>query len=155
MRDNLRSYSSLSSLIVTVQNALPDWIILALSTNEFEGEPFHIKINEIFIPLSYDNPVVTINDLIDHLHCYSRYEKGLTIFPSAKIFTRHDYVKLEASVLYEILSNLADTPLAIFISKVEWYVDVSGSGPFFPLSNISASEFLDYVADIVWGRRIY
>jgi len=147
---------SLSGLIATVQQNLPDWMIISISSIEFsDGEHFHLKINDIFVPLNYDNPSEKLNDLIDHLHCYARYEVGSTIFDAATAFSHRDYINIKAELFHEILSNLADIPVAIFISKNYWYVDVSGSGSFFPLNATSASDFLDYVGDIVWGFRVY
>jgi hypothetical protein len=140
----------LSDLIRQVQYALPDWLTITISSIEgTEGsEHFHIKLNEIFIPLDYSEPSTKVNDLIDHLHCYVRYESGATVFDPAKAFTNKDYFKLEPFVLHEILSNLADTPVTIFISKSEWFVDILNCGFFYPLKNVSASEFLDYINDL-------
>jgi hypothetical protein len=69
-------------------------------------------------------------------------------FRPATAFTVRDYFNLDPIVLHEILSNLADTPVAIFIAKREWYVDVQNSGFFHPLKGITAAEFLDYIRDI-------
>ena len=140
----------LSDLIKEVQLALPDWLTLTVSSIEGsdDSEHFHIKLNEIFIPLDFYEPVEKVNDLIDHLHSYVRYESGTYIFEAAKAFTVKDYFKLDAFVLHEILSNLAQTPVAIFISRHEWFVDVLNSGYFYPLNNVSAAEFLDYINEI-------
>ena len=141
-----REYLGLTSLIKEVQLTLPDWLTLTVSSTEYStGEHFHIKLNEIYIPIDYFKPADKVNDLIDHLHNFVRYENGSVYFPVAKAFSVKDYFKLDPFVLHDILNNLADTPAAIFISKREWYVDVLNSGFFYPLKNVPAAEFLDYI----------
>ena len=151
--DERKRLFGLSGLIREVQLALPDWLTLTVSSIEGteDGECFHIKLNGIFIPLDYYDPSKKINALIDHLHSYVRYESGAAIFDAAKPFTVKDHFKLDAYVLHEILSNLANNPVVIFISKQEWYVDILDSGLFCPLNHVSAAELLDYITAVVSG----
>ena len=137
----------LTALIGKVQSELPDFVLLAISSTGGTpgGENFHIFINDIFVPLDFENPSEKINDLIDLLHSRVIYGAGDAYFNPPKAFTNRDYAKFSSDDLQEILSNLADTPIVLFISKNDWYVDVMGTGVFYPLKSVSASEFIDYI----------
>ncbi len=136
----------LTDLIAVVQRELPDFLTLTVGSHYYESECLHIKINNIYVPLDYDEkPASKINDLIDLLHNYTNYKPGDGFFQKAEAFTNKNYFKVHEDWLYEISSNLGQTPVVLFISKSEWYVDVSGSGPFYPLKNVIASEFIDYL----------
>jgi hypothetical protein len=139
----------LTNQINEVQKALPDWLTLTVSSISYfdEMEHFHIKLNDIFIPLDYYQPAKKINDLIDTLQNYVRYTGGDFQFYPIQAFTSKDYFELNAAILHEIVTNLGEAPLAIFISKHEWYVDLYQNGFFYPLPHVSASEFLDYISD--------
>jgi len=155
-RSDKKRSLGLSDLISEVQLSLPDWLTLTVSSTEgmVGSVHFHIKLNEIFIPLDYYEPVEKVNDLIDNLHSYVRHQSGTYGFEAAKAFTIKDYFKLDAFVLHEILSNLAQTPVTIFISRSEWFVDVMNSGYFFPLNNVSAAELLDYINELYYDGQI-
>ncbi len=136
----------LTDLIAVVQRELPDFLTLTVGGHHREQEWLHIKINNIYVPLDYDDePTEKINDLMDVLHNFTNYKSGDGIFEKAKAFTNKNYFKVHLDLLAEISSNLGQTPVILFISKSEWYVDVSGSGPFYPLKKVPASEFIDYL----------
>lgn len=104
-----------------------------------------MKINNIYVPLDYEPSTSKINDLIDLLHNYSEYKSGDGFFQKPIAFTNKNYFNVHEDWLYEISRNLGQTPVILFISKNEWFVDVSGSGPFYPLKKVPASEFVDYL----------
>lgn len=135
----------LTDLILAVQSQIPKFLTLTIGGNSFDCDCLHIKINDSFIPLDGEDPLSKINDLIDLLHNYSDYKTGDAYFPKAKAFTNKDYFKIDVDWLYEISRNIGQTPVVLFISKSEWYVDVMGSGLFYPLRKVTASEFIDYL----------
>ncbi len=142
----------LTDLIAKVQSTLPNFLTIAISSADGtpDGENFHVRINDIFVPLEYENPAEKINDLIDLLHSRVVYSTGDAYFKAPKAFANKDYAKFTSEDLQEILSNLADAPIALFITKTDWYVDVLGSGAFYPLKRVSASEFINYIEDKYW-----
>jgi len=135
----------LTDLITVVQRELPDFLTLTVGGNYFDSECFHVKINDIYVPLDGEEPATKINDLIDLLHNYSTYQPGDGIFQKPKAFTNKNYFKVHEDWLFEISSNLGQTPVILFITKTDWFVDVSGTGPFYPLRKVPASEFIDYL----------
>lgn len=135
----------LTDLILAVQSELPKFLTLTIGGHYYDNECLHIKINDIYVPLDNEEPLTKINDLIDLLHNYSEYKSGDAFFQKPKAFSHKDYFKMNVDWLYEISSNLGQTPVVLFISKNEWYVDVMGSGFFYPLRNVTASEFIDYL----------
>ena len=136
----------LTDLIAVVQRELPDFLTLTVCGNAYEQEWLHVKINNIYVPLDYDDePTAKINDLMDVLHNYTNYTFGDGIFKKAKAFTNKNYFKVHLDLLAEISRNIGQTPVILFISKSEWYVDVPGSGPFYPLKKVLASEFINYL----------
>ena len=139
----------LTALIEKVQSELPDFLLIAISSADGTpgGENFHIFINDIFVPLDFENPSEKINDLIDLLHSRVIYGAGDAYFKAPTAFRNRDYAKFSGEDLQEILSNLANAPIELFISKNDWYADVMGTGVFYPLKNVSASEFIDYIED--------
>jgi len=142
----------LTDLIGKIQSTLPDFLLIAVSSADGtpDGENFHVRINDIFVPLDYENPAEKINDLIDLLHSRVVYSSGDAYFEPPKAFVNRDYAKFTGEDLQEILSNLAEAPVALFISKTDWYVDVMGSGAFYPLKKVTASEFINYIQDKYW-----
>ena len=54
----------LTDLIGKVQSTLPDFLLIAVSSADGtpDGENFHVRINDIFVPLDYENPAEKIND---------------------------------------------------------------------------------------------
>ena len=136
----------LTDLIAVVQRELPDFLTITIGGSYFDSECFHIKINNIYVPLDdEEKPASKINDLIDLLHNYTTYKPGDGIFQKPKAFTNKNYFKVHEDWLHEIASNLGQTPVILFISKNDWHVDVSGTGPFYPLKKVPASEFIDYL----------
>jgi len=136
----------LTDLIATVQRELPEFLTLTVGGYHYDQEWLHIKINNIYVPLDHDDePTEKINDLIDLLHNYTNFNSGDGIFKKPTAFTNKNYFKVHIDLLAEISSNLGQTPVILFISKSDWYADVSGSGPFYPLKNVIASEFIDYL----------
>ncbi len=135
----------LTDLITVVQRELPDFLTLTVGGNYFDSECFHVKINDIYVPLDGEEPATKINDLIDLLHNYSTYQPGDGTFQKPRAFTNKNYFKVHEDWLFEISSNLGQTPVILFISKNDWFVDVSGTGPFYPLRKVPASEFIDYL----------
>lgn len=142
----------LTDLIAKVQSTLPNFLTISISSADGtpDGENFHVRINDIFVPLEYENPAEKINDLIDLLHSRVIYSTGDAYFKAPTAFANKDYAKFTSEDLQEILSNLADAPIALFITKTDWYVDVLGSGAFYPLKRVSASEFINYIEDKYW-----
>jgi len=147
MSSSSEEIRGLTSLIEQVQKALPDWLTLTVSSADDEDN-FHIKLNNIFIPLDFSEPEKKINGLIDTLQTYVRCADGDTLFYPIQAFTPNDYFRLDAIVLHEILWNLGSAPVAIFISKDDWYVHVYEHGIFYPLPHVSPAEFIDYINDI-------
>lgn len=138
---------SLSTAIDIVQKALPFWLILSVHALDDENsEPFHLKLNNAFIPLDYNEPSEAINDLIDLLHHHAEYDPQSAAFSKPRAFSTKDYVKLDASILQEIEANLRSIRATIFISNKEWYAELPFSGPVYPLKNAVASEFFAFLA---------
>ncbi len=135
--------TSLTDLIEQVQLGLPEFITITISSDE---EPFHMKLENCFFPLEYADPKSKIVKMISILGETTRYETGTCFLPPARAFD-NDSHELSTAVLHEILSNLEDAPVVLFITKTEWYVDVLDTGPFYPIDNVEAAEFIDYVYD--------
>lgn len=135
----------LTDLIACVQRELPHFLTLTVGGNQLESEILHMKIGSLYVPLDGEAPTSKINDLIDLLHNYSEFKSGDGIFPTPIAFSNRDYVKIHEDWLYEISRNIGHTPIILFISKSEWFADISGSGAFYPMKRVTASEFIDYL----------
>lgn len=135
----------LTDIISLVQREIPHFLTITVGGSHFDSEWLHMKINNIYVPLDYEPSTSKINDLIDLLHNYSEYKSGDGFFQKPIVFTNKYYFNVHEDWLYEISRNLGQTPVILFISKNEWFVDVSGSGPFYPLKKVPASEFVDYL----------
>ena len=141
----------LSGLIYKVQSAMPDWLVVTIgsSSNDEGRHNFHMKLNDLFIPLDHEDPCSTVNDLIDHMHHFAFYEPSIADVSISRAFKVSDYFHLEPLIFYEILNNIGYIPVLIYITKKSWYVSVHESGFFYPLRHVSASEFLDYIYSFV------
>lgn len=135
--------TSLTDLIEQVQLALPEFITITISADE---EPFHLQLGECFFPLEYTDPKAKIVEIVSILGQVTQYETGTCFFPPARALGDESH-GISRAVLHEILSNLGDAPVVLFITKTGWYVDALDTGPFYPLPNVEAAEFIDYVYD--------
>ena len=135
--------TSLTDLIEQVQLGLPEFITITISSDE---EPFHMKLENCFFPLEYADPKSKIVEIVSILGKITRYETGTCSFPPAHALD-NELTELSTPDLHEILSNLGDAPVVLFITKTEWYVDALDTGPFYPIDNVEAAEFIDYVYD--------
>lgn len=136
--------TSLTDLIEQVQLALPEFITITICADE---EPFHLQLGGCFFPLEYADPKLKIDKIISILGESIQYETGTCSFPRARAIRDGESLQLSTTALHEILSNLGDAPVVLFITKREWYVDVLDTGPFYPIPNVAAADFIDCIYD--------
>ena len=159
MAEELDSYTpegaelrGFSALIAEVQAALPEYFSIAIRpTISSDEAPFLVRLGNTFFPLDYYDPNTALQGLMELLGPPLIFDESKSDFSSDHLAHHADKYMVPRDALCEILSNLGEASLVLFIEKSCWYVHLYDHGYCFPLDKNRGAEFIDYCDDFAYS----